>query len=147
MEQKPRNIYKTARTVAGLTQERWAEAVGVSADSIRGYESGSVIPADETVKAMSEISGLAPLSYWHLCNKSTLAADTLPEVEQLPLPQAVLQLLQAMADFSADHGKLIEMASDGLITVNEQAEWDGIKKRLDRVVKAAMQVKVAEGGV
>ena len=147
MEQKPRNIYKTARTVAGLTQERWAEAVGVSVDSIRGYESGSVIPADETVKAMSEISGLAPLSYWHLCNKSTLAADTLPEVEQLPLPQAVLQLLQAMADFSADHGKLIEMAADGLITVSEQAEWDGIKKRLDRVVKAAMQVKVAEGGV
>ena len=58
-EQPPRNIYKNARKYAGLTQERWAEAVGVSVDSIRVYENGSVIPTDETVRAMSEISGLA----------------------------------------------------------------------------------------
>ena len=69
-ERPPRNIYKTARKVAGLTQERWAEAVGVSVDSIRGYETGAVVPADETVRAMAEISGLSPLAYWHLCNKA-----------------------------------------------------------------------------
>jgi len=146
MEQQPRNIYKTARTVAGLTQERWAEAVGVSVDSIRGYESGAVVPADETVRAMSEISGLAPLSYWHLCNKSTLAADVLPDVEQLPLPQAVVQLLVAISEFSEDHASLLGLAADGKITPDEAVEWEGIKKRLDRVVKAAMQVKIAEGG-
>ena len=89
MESKPRKIYKTARAVAGLTQERWAEALGVSVDSIRAYENGAVVPSDETVRAMSEISGLAPLAYWHLCNKSRLASETLPDVEQLPLPQAV----------------------------------------------------------
>ena len=146
IEQRPRNIYKTARTVAGLTQERWAEAVGVSVDSIRGYENGAVIPTDETVRAMSEISGLAPLSYWHLCNKSTLAADTLPEVEQLPLPQAVLQLLFAMSDFNDVHGDLIKLAADGQISSDEQHDWSGITKRLDAVVRAAIQVKVAEGG-
>lgn len=146
MEPKPRNIYKTARTVAGLTQERWAEAVGVSVDSIRGYEAGNVIPADETVRAMSEISGLAPLSYWHLCNKSTLAADMLPDVEQLPLPQAVVQLLVAISEFSEDHANLLVLAADGKISPDEAVEWEGIKKRLDRVVKAAMQVKIAEGG-
>jgi transcriptional regulator with XRE-family HTH domain len=146
MEQKPRNIYKTARQVAGLTQERWAEAVGVSVDSIRGYEAGNVIPADETVKAMSEISGLAPLSYWHLCNKSTLAADVLPDVEQLPLPQAVVQLLVAISEFAEDHASLLGLAADGKVSPDEAVEWEGIKKRLDRVVKAAMQVKIAEGG-
>ena len=146
METKPRNIYKTARQVAGLTQERWAEAVGVSVDSIRGYEAGNVIPADETVKAMSEISGLAPLSYWHLCNKSTLAADVLPDVEQLPLPQAVIQLLVAVGEFSEDHGQLLALAADGKITPDEAVEWEGIKKRLDKVVRASLQVKVAEGG-
>ena len=145
-EPKPRNIYKTARTVAGLTQERWAESVGVSVDSIRGYESGQVIPADETVKAMSEISGLAPLSYWHLCNKSALAADTLPEVEQLPLPQAVIQLLCAINEFTEYHGDLLALAADGKITTNEAAAWDNIVARLDRIVRAAIQVKVAEGG-
>lgn len=146
IESQPRNIYKTARKVAGLTQERWAEAVGVSVDSIRGYENGAVIPTDETVKAMSEISGLSPLSYWHLCNKSSLAADVLPDVEQMPLPQAVLQLLCAIAEFAEDHEHLIRMAADGKITRDEALEWDGIKSRLDRIVKAALQVKVAEGG-
>ena len=146
MDPKPRNIYKTARTVAGLTQERWAEAVGVSVDSIRGYESGQVIPADETVKAMSEISGLAPLSYWHLCNKSALAADTLPEVEQLPLPQAAIQLLCAINEFKDVNNDLLALAADGKITTNEAAAWDNIVARLDRIVRAAIQVKVAEGG-
>ena len=145
-EPKPRNIYKTARTVAGLTQERWAEAVGVSVDSIRGYESGQVVPADETVKAMSEISGLAPLSYWHLCNKSTLAADTLPEVDQLPLPQAVIQLLCAINEFKDLYGDLLALAADGRITGDELAVWDNIVARLDRIIRAAIQVKVAEGG-
>ena len=145
MEAKPRNIYKTARTVAGLTQERWAEAVGVSVDSIRVYENGSVIPTDETVRAMSEISGLAPLSYWHLCNKSALAAETLPEVERLPLPQAVVQLLCAIGDFDDNHRSLVKMAADGKISAGEAMEWEGIKKRLDAVIRAAIQVKVAEG--
>ena len=146
MEQAPRNIYKTARKVAGLTQERWAEAVGVSVDSIRGYENGTVIPADETVKAMSEISGLSPLSYWHLCNKSKLAADVLPEVEHLPLPQAALQLLLAIDDFNGIHGDLIRLAADGQISSDEARDWAGIVRRLDGIVQAALQLKVAEGG-
>ena len=145
MEAKPRNIYKTARTVAGMTQERWAEAVGVSVDSIRTYENGYVIPTDETVRAMSEISGLAPLSYWHLCNKSALASETLPEVERLPLPQAVVQLLCAIGDFDDNHRSLVKMAADGKISAGEAMEWEGIKKRLDAVIRAAIQVKVAEG--
>lgn len=146
MEQQPRNIYKTARKVAGLTQERWAEAVGVSVDSIRGYENGTVIPTDETVRAMSEISGLSPLGYWHLCNKSTLAADTLPEVEQLPLPQAVIQLLCSIKDFNDYHADLLEIAADGKVTTFEAAAWENIVTRLDAVIRAAIQVKVAEGG-
>lgn len=146
MEQLPRNIYKTARKVAGLTQERWAEAVGVSVDSIRGYENGTVIPADETVRAMSEISGLSPLAYWHLCHKSTLAADTLPEVEQLPLPHAVIQLLCAIMDFEETHPNLIKLAADGQITAEELPQWSEIQRRLNAIVRAAIQVKVAEGG-
>lgn len=146
MEQQPRNIYKTARKVAGLTQERWAEAVGVSVDSIRSYENGSVFPCDETVRAMAEISGLSPLAYWHLCRKSELAAETLPDVEQLPLPQAVLQLLCAISDFDTDNCKLLSMAADGQITADETADWKGIIGRLDAVIRAAIQVKVAEGG-
>ena len=37
MESDSRNIYKTARRIAGMTQERWAEAIGVCAESVRNY--------------------------------------------------------------------------------------------------------------
>lgn len=145
-DQPPRNIYKNARKYAGLTQERWAEAVGVAPCTIRSYESGEVIPADETVKIMAEVSGQPILCYWHMCNKSTLAADTLPEVEQLPLPQAVVQLLCAINDFKDYHGDLLTLAADGKITTAEAAAWENIVARLDAVIRAAIQVKVAEGG-
>lgn len=147
MEREYRNIYKTARTVAGLTQERWAEAVGVSVDSIRNYEAGTQLPGDEVVRAMSEISGLAPLSYWHLCNKSGLARDTLPEVERVPLPQAVCGLVSRMQDFiSGCPEYLLRMAADGRIDELERTEYDRILQVLDGVVRAALALKYAEGG-
>ena len=146
MDQQPRNIYKTARRFAGMTQERWAEAVGVSVDSIRCYENGSVLPSDATVAAMCEISNHAALGFWHLRNKSPLAAGTLPEVDQLPLPQAVVQLLCAINDFKDYHGDLLTLAADGKITTSEAAAWENIVARLDAVIRAAIQVKVAEGG-
>ena len=146
IEPKPGNIYYTARRFAGFTQERWAEAVGVSVDSIRCYENGSVIPSDATVSAMCEISNHTALGYWHLRNKSPIAADALPEVEQLPLPQAAVQLLLAVEDFSGVHGDLLRLVADGRISSDEAQDWAGIVRRLDGIVQAAIQVKVAEGG-
>ena len=146
MDQQPRNIYKTARRFAGMTQERWAEAVGVSVDSIRCYENGSVLPSDATVAAMCEISNHAALGFWHLRNKSPLAAGTLPEVDQLPLPQAVVQLLCAIGEFQKSQTDLLALAADGEITDAEEWDWQRIIKCLDAVIRAAIQVKVAEGG-
>lgn len=147
MDTKYRNDYKTARRFAGMTQERWAEAIGCSVDSVRAYETGVRTPSDDIVVSMCEISGHSTLAYWHLRNRSPLAADVLPDVEQLPLPQAVVQLLCAIGDFDDNHRSLVKMAADGKIDAGEAMEWEGIKKRLDAVIRAAIQVKVAEGGV
>lgn len=147
MERESRNIYKTARTVAGLTQERWAEAVGVSVDSVHNYEAGTQIPSDDIVRAMSEISGLAPLSYWHLCHKSELAADMFPEVEIVSLPQAVCALVSRMQDFVLGNpDALLRMAADGKIDKLEHEDFMRIMADLDGVVQAALQLKYAEGG-
>ena len=44
-----KNIYQAAREAAGMTQERAAELIGLSVESIRSYETEKRIPADETV--------------------------------------------------------------------------------------------------
>lgn len=146
MQEEHRNDYKTARKYAGLTQERWAEAIGCSVRSIRDYESGVQIPPDDIVLSMCEISGHVAVAYWHMRNKSPLAAGVLPEVEQLPLPQAAVQLLLAVEDFSGVHGDLLRLAADGRISSDEAKDWAGIVRCLDGIVQAAIQLKVAEGG-
>ena len=140
------NIYKTARMLAGMTQERWAEAVGVDVRSIQRYEQGETTPDDDTVSVMAMISAHPVLCYWHMTQRSQLG-DVLPEVERVPLPQAVVQVLCAISEFSESQYGLMKLAADGKISPDEQLEWDGIVARLDKVTKAVLQLKYAEGGI
>lgn len=146
MEHESRNIYRNARRTAGLTQERWAEMLGCSVESVRNYEAGRQLPSDEIVRAMTEVSSVTPLCYWHIVNKGGLAAELLPDVELLPMPQAVVQVLCAMNDFAEDHPTLLRIAADGKISQQEEAAWAQIAQKLDRVVRAAVQLKLSEGG-
>lgn len=138
------NIYKNARQVAGLTQERWAEALGLAPDTIRRYENGERMPDDATVKMMAELSGLSPLAYWHLCRKSMAAAEELPEVERVPLPEAVIRLLVRIKELQPDLDLLMKIASDNAVTPNESADFDMIVEELGGLVSAALEVRYAE---
>lgn len=139
------NCYKIARDVAGLTQERWSECIGVTADMVRRYENGSYCPTDTVVERMIEVSGLSALGYWHLKYRSGLANDLLPEVERLPLPQAVLALLVEMKKIAPLVNELAIIAADGIVDDNELLDFKGIVKELDAVIAAAYAVKVADG--
>ncbi len=142
------NIYKRARATAGLTQERWAEQLGVSVESVRLYESGSGLPSDEVVTRMIEVAVLPVLGYWHLMNKSRVAAEILPEVRAVPLAQAVVQLLHRIREFDEQHRvrELLSIAEDGQIDSAERDAFDSIVKELDGIVQAAMALKFSEGG-
>lgn len=146
MQDDYRNIYKNARMTAGLTQERWAEQIGCSPESVRNYEAGTQIPSNRIVRAMCEVAVMPVLAYWHLCSTSELAADALPKVDQMPLPQAVVQLLCAIGEFQKSQDHLLILAADGEITDAEEWDWQRIIGHLDAVIRAAIQVKVAEGG-
>ena len=145
MTDRAANIYRNARQAAGLTQERMAEMLGVSAEAVRQYEAGRILPADDVVARMAEISGLAVLGYWHLCNKSRLAQDLLPEVERVSLPMAVCRLLAAMQAFTAQTrgAELLRIAADGRISALEAEGFRKIVGDLDEIVQAALQVKYA----
>lgn len=148
MKQDYGNIYKRARATAGLTQERWAEQLGISVESVRLYESGAGLPSDEVVTRMIEVAVLPVLGYWHLTNKSRLAGEILPEVKTVPLAQAVVQLLHRIREFDEQHRvrELLSIAEDGQIDSAERELFTQIVAELDSVVQAAMALKFAEGG-
>lgn len=146
MQDNYKNIYRLARETAGLTQARWAEALGVSVEAVAQYEAGKIMPSDDVVSRMVEVSVLPALAYWHLRHKSTVAAQLLPAVERLPLPQAVIQLLVRMRDFHdhhrADH--LMDIAADGRVDLLEEKLLHEIVEELHGIIQAAMQVEYAE---
>lgn len=144
MEQRTTNIYKNARQTAGLTQERWAEQLGVTADTVRLYESGRNYPSDEVAARMAEVAGMPVLGYWHLKLKSSLANDALPDVARVPLPQAVVGLLAAMDTVQPQVKELLMIARDGIVDAGETELFEDILDDLEDVVSAALAVKYAE---
>lgn len=144
MEPHTTNIYKNARQTAGLTQERWAEQLGVTADTVRLYESGRNYPSDEVAARMAEVAGMPVLGYWHLKLKSSLANDALPDVARVPLPQAVVGLLAAMDTIQPQVKELLVIALDGIVDAGETELFEDILDDLEDVVTAALAVKYAE---
>ena len=136
MQHNYHNISQTGRRIAGMTQERWAEALDISVESVRLYESGRGMPSDDVATRMVEVSGAPVLGYWHLLNKSRVAADLLPQVDTIALPQAVIQLLRRIRDFDSSHR----------IDQDERPDFEQITRELDGIVQAAMQLKYARGG-
>ena len=131
-----------------MTQARWAEMLGVSEETVRRYEAGTMMPADDIVLRMADLSGLQILGTWHLRLKSAVAADVLPEVQRLPLAQAVVQLLDAIDDFTEKHHArtLISIAADGKVLPEEQEEFDRVVRDLQPLIRAALQIDFADKG-
>ena len=147
MEQDCRNIYKNARRAAGLTQERWAEVLGISPDAVRQYETGKTLPSDAVVLAMAEVAGQPIVGYWHLVNKSRVAGQILPDVKIRPLAEAVLAIMGRIEDFTRGGLEdLKRLAADGKISADEVLCYGEAIAQLRDVVAAAYELEFAAGG-
>ena len=142
MKDNSRNIYRIARDTAGLTQERWAENLGISVEAVRQYEAGTIMPGDDIVLQMAEISGQLILPYRHLVRKSRVAAAILPELDdELGLSETVLSLLIQIDDFREDGlKKLVRIAADGKISEDEAERYEEAMQQLLRLVSLAMSL-------
>lgn len=136
-----RNIYQTMRERAGLTQERAAERIALSVESLRQYELGRRRPSDETVCRMADVYGDPYLCYLHM-QQSTLGGTILPEVEQRPLEQAAMRLFRLLRKFAiADRTEqLLTIAEDGIIDETEQPLFTEIMAELREIVRNALEL-------
>lgn len=146
MKDNCRNIYYNARKASGFTQERWAEHLGISTEAVRQYEAGTIMPSDDIVLQMAEISEQLKLPYWHLTRKSRIAASILPELDdQKGLPEAVLGLLIQIEDFqSGGMQQLVRIAADGKISSDEEATYDAAIEQLRDLIRRAYQLGYAK---
>lgn len=146
MEQECRNIYRNARRASGLTQERWAEVLGISPEAVRQYEGGKILPSDEVVLAMAEVAGQHIIAYWHLINKSRVAGRILPEVRRRTLPEAVLSVMCRIDDFTRGGLEdLKRLAADGKISADEIMAYGEAIAQMREVIQAAYELEYAGG--
>ena len=92
MNDEYRTMYARHRRAAGLTQEKAAELLGVAVRTVANWEAGVYIPPDDKVALMCDVYPAPTLAVEHLRASTALATGLIPEVEQIPLPQAVVQL-------------------------------------------------------
>ena len=145
MDGEYRNIYQNARRTAGLTQERWAEVLGISPDAVRKYEAGTILPSDEVVLRMAEAAGQWILAYWHLIRKSRAAGRILPEVRRRTLPEAVLGVMCRIEDFTRGGLQdLKQLAADGKISAEEICAYGEAIAQLRDLIAAAYELEFAE---
>lgn len=142
MQEEYRKIYQIARQSAGYTQEKAAELIDVSVESIRAYES-TRRPPDNVVVRMIEVYGTPHLAYQHLKN-SELGQRYMPKLEIRDLPTALLRLQKEATEAIKLRYDLIDIAYDGVITDAERPHWDAILEELDDVAEAIMALKFAK---
>ena len=148
MPEEYRNIYKTSRKAAGLTQESAAERLGISVESLRAYEGGQRIPPNEVVELMVILYNAQHLAYQHLRETNAMYGRVVPEVPQCSVLEASARLtnrIYAFADSHADR-RLMRMAEDNVIDPVERPEFDAILEELQEIVEAALAVKCARQG-
>lgn len=140
------NIYRTARKSAGMTQEKAAQLLSVSVDSLRDYEQGQRPVPSDVASAMCDVYQASYLAVQNLRLTSDLGRQVVPEIQLKDLPEAVLGVLAAVQRFCAKRDVMVEIAADGQITEDEQAEWNEIMKLANDLNVAMNNMRFSKGG-
>lgn len=146
MPQDKRNIYKIAREARGLTQEGAAEKLGISDSSIRAYESGQRIPPPEVVDLMVIAYDSQLLGIQHIRASAEMARSIVPDVKELRLPEAIMELLDQIYSFVDAHRdrELLKIGKDGVVDEEESSAYENIDGELGQLIEAAMAVRCAK---
>ena len=144
MPHKGGTIYKTAREVAGLTQERASVALHLSVRSLAAYETGERIPADDVVVRMMDCYNYPVLAAQHLRQTSTLARSIVPELEERSVLEVAVRIYNRLNRIERKGGidRLMEIAEDGQIDQDERLDFDAIMEDLREIVKSGLELEV-----
>lgn len=148
MSPECRNIYKTARRAAGLTQEAAAEMLGISVESVRAYETSGRFPPNSIVESMVVCYNAQYLAYQHLQETNTLVDGIIPTLCERDLLKLCVRLynrIRRLAD-SGELDKLLAIAEDGFVDAKEREDFDHILCELREVIRSGLELSVFGNG-
>lgn len=140
------NIYQLARMAAGLTQERAAEVLEISVESLRLYETDRRTPPNSIVAQMSDLYNTQYLIIQHVRQADNLARSLLPELQPRTLEQTSIRMYRLFRDFVRKHrmDDLIDISEDGIIDESERPRFDSIMAELNGIVAAFYELQLGD---
>lgn len=133
------NIYKKYRKLAGLTQEKAAEHLGISVDTIKRYENGSYMPSNDIARKMCLLYGDMKLAYEHLEN-SQVGEMVLPNLKDKDLCCSTLGFLNQLASMDKKKLEIVRIASDGIISDNEVDDWTELEHLIKDLIQSSYEL-------
>ena len=139
---------KKGRLMSGLTQEAMAEVLGVDVRTLRRYESGEDPTPDALMLDLADRVQSPILIYEHYKQKYRIADEIMPSVDEVSLSQAVVTLLNALAELERQQvaTKLLAMADDGMIDMTEEPHYTFVLSKLEGVRRAVEQLRYCDKG-
>lgn len=127
-----------------MTQEQWAEALGVSVKTVSNWECDVQMPSNWHVARMVELTGNSYLAYLHLKQTSEVL-DVLPDTESVPFAVAAIRLINKTLAFADRHRDrdLLAIAEDGKIDESERPLFDAIMLELRELISAVYALRYA----
>lgn len=120
------NIYKQARRSTGKTQKEAIAGLFVGERTLQGYEGGRINPSDDMVARMADFYQYPWLKYQYMKEELATGKDVLPAVTPMGLCQSVLFMQKELGDVQKLISKLIEIAADGIVAMDEQEQFNTI---------------------
>lgn len=142
MDKRCKSIYQIARENAGFTQEKSAEMLNISVESLRLYEYEKRTAPNEIVANMADIYGVRHLPYQHLRN--TPCGDFLPRLEFKDFSESVLSYMVSLSNCKKDIQELMQIARDGQVDKAEAEHFRDIVMRCEDLVKDIIALKFAK---
>lgn len=133
------NIYRKYRKLAGLTQEKAAEHLGISVDTIKRYENGSYMPSNDIARKMCLLYGDMKLAYEHLEN-SQVGEMVLPNLKDKDLCCSTLGFLNQLASMDKKKLEIVRIASDGIISDSEVDDWTELEHLIKDLIQSSYEL-------
>lgn len=118
------NIFQEARRSSGKTQKQASDELYIGMRTLQHWEEGKINPTGETVARLAKYYKCPWLNYLWMQETTEPGREELPRIAPMDLCQSVLYMQKELADVQRQIGKLIEIASDGMVGVDEMDQFD-----------------------
>ena len=129
-----KNQYQLIREELGLSREKASELLEtIPPERIEKIENERSCPHPDEVLVMSQKYKKPSLCNYYCSNQCPIGKEYVPEVQVKELSAIVLEMLASLNSVSKTKDRLIEIAADGVISIDEIEDFIYIQNELEKI--------------